>query len=69
MLELDLQLLPFVEQQFSVLTDDEKEAYENLLEKEDWEIYDWLRGVCSPKDPELKSIIDRIVDYNLVIRR
>ena len=41
MLELDLQLQPFLEQSFFSLEENEKEGYEKLLLEEDWQIYDW----------------------------
>ena len=60
MLELDLQLLPFLEQSFCSLDENEKEGYEKLLLEEDWQIYDWLRGVTTPLDENVALIVDRI---------
>tara|TARA_S200000501_G_scaffold373938_1_gene422306 strand:+ start:1284 stop:1535 length:252 start_codon:yes stop_codon:yes gene_type:complete len=60
MLELDLQLLPFLEQSFCSLDESEKEGYEKLLLEEDWQIYDWLRGVTTPLDENVALIVDRI---------
>ena len=60
MLELDLQLLPFLEQSLSSLEDSEKDGYERLLLEEDWQIYDWLRGVTTPLDENVALIVDRI---------
>ena len=65
MLELDLRLEPFIEQQFSSLRLDEQEAYEELLEKEDWQIYDWLRGVGVPNNGGLKLIVEKIIVFSL----
>ncbi len=65
MLELDLRLVPFIEQQFSSLRLDEQEAYEELLEKEDWQIYDWLRGVGVPNNGGLKLIVEKIIVFSL----
>ena len=65
MLELDLRLVPFIEQQFSSLRPDEREAYEELLEKEDWQIYDWLRGVGAPNNGGLKLIVEKIIVFSL----
>ena len=64
MLELDLRLVPFVEKKFLTLKPEEQEAYEDLLAKEDWQIYDWLRGVGSPDDESLKLIVSTIVAFN-----
>ena len=49
MLELDLQLQPFLKQSFFSLEENEKEGYEKLLLEEDWQIYDWLRGATVPE--------------------
>ena len=65
MLELDLQLLPFLEQSFSSLEDSEKDGYERLLLEEDWQIYDWLRGVTTPKDDNIAVIVNKIMRFQL----
>ena len=65
MLELDLQLQPFLEQSFSSLEDNEKEGYEKLLLEEDWQIYDWLRGVTTPVDKNVALVVDKIMRFQL----
>ena len=65
MLELDLRLVPFVEENFQSLKPDEQEAYEELLAKEDWQIYDWLRGEGAPDGEGLKLIVGKIAAFNL----
>ena len=65
MLELDLQLQPFLEQSFSSLEDSEKEGYEKLLLEEDWQIYDWLRGVTTPVDKDVALVVDKIMRFQL----
>ena len=61
MLELDLQLLPFFEKSFCLLNENEKQGYEKLLLEEDWQIYDWLRGVSSPPEKDVALVVDRII--------
>ena len=63
MLELDLQLQPFLEQSFFSLDDNEKEGYEKLLLEEDWQIYDWLRGVTIPMDKNVALVVDKIMRF------
>ena len=63
MLELDLQLQPFLEQSFPSLEDSEKEGYEKLLLEEDWQIYDWLRGVTAPVDEDVARTDTVILSY------
>ena len=65
MLELDLQLQPFLEQSFFSLDDNEKEGYEKLLLEEDWQIYDWLRGVTIPMDKNVALVVDKIMRFQL----
>ena len=65
MLELDLQLLPFLEHSFASLEDSEKEGYEKLLLEEDWQIYDWLRGVTKPLDENVELVVDKIIRFQL----
>ena len=65
MLELDLQLQPFLEQSFFSLDDNEKEGYEKLLLEEDWQIYDWLRGVTTPVDKNVALVVDKIMRFQL----
>ena len=63
MLELDLQLQPFLEQSFFSLEENEKEGYEKLLLEEDWQIYDWLRGVTTPVDEDIALVVDKIIRF------
>ena len=63
MLELDLQLQPFLEQSFFSLEENEKEGYEKLLLEEDWQIYDWLRGVTTPVDKDVAAVVDKIMRF------
>ena len=65
MLELDLQLQPFLEQSFFSLDDSEKKGYEKLLLEEDWQIYDWLRGVTTPVDKNVALVVDKIMRFQL----
>ena len=60
MAEVELQLLPFFEQCFLRLPRKDQEAYARLLEADDWQINDWLRGGCAPDDPSLSGIVRRI---------
>ena len=63
MLELDLQLQPFLKQSFFSLEENEKEGYEKLLLEEDWQIYDWLRGVTTPVDEDVATVVDKIMRF------
>lgn len=63
MLELDLILVPFVEQQYSSLAEPEQRAYRALLECEDTDIYAWMMQRSEPEEESLRPIVQRIVQH------
>ena len=63
MLELEFRLLPFVTQCFPSLSDEEKALYVELLEHEDWEIFDWMQGREVPEDPAMVALVQRIIAF------
>jgi antitoxin CptB len=64
MLELDLVLLPFLENCFETLSDDNQIRFEKLLACQDPDIFDWFMGKAIPSDPEVKTIVDIINKYS-----
>lgn len=62
MLELDLILLPFLENVYPTLEQADKERYWKLLEMEDQDMYAWFLSRQSPEDPELQRIVDIVRD-------
>jgi len=64
MLELDLVLLPFLENCFESLSDDDQIRFEKLLTCQDPDIFDWFMGKAVPSDPEVKIIVDKINQYS-----
>ncbi len=63
MLELDLIMVPYVEQRFRTLSDEDQQRYIQLLESEDTELFQWFLGRGRPEDPELASIVDDILAF------
>ena len=63
MLELDLILVPFVENQFMTLTAQDQQRYITLLEGEDNDLFAWFLGRQLPDDPELLAIVEQISAY------
>ncbi|ART62393.1 succinate dehydrogenase assembly factor 2 [Kushneria marisflavi] len=63
MWELDLMLVPFIENCFDGLSDEDQYAYQTLLACEDQDLFLWLMRRELPDDPALTPIITRIVDY------
>lgn len=62
MLELDLILLPFVEQIYPTLPQEDKERYHLLLEEQDQDLFAWLMNRNDPQDAELLTIVQLIRD-------
>ncbi|MCC5887342.1 MAG: succinate dehydrogenase assembly factor 2 [Gammaproteobacteria bacterium] len=58
--ELDLLLLPFVEDIYPTLEPDQKAVYLRLLDNEDPELLVWFTGRGSPLDGDLIAMIDCI---------
>lgn len=63
MLELDLLLLPFVENQYSNLTLDEQQTFEELLTYTDQELYHWLIGHEPAPDATLQKMLHKVLHY------
>lgn len=63
MLELDLMLVPFVEQRFKLLTPEDQQRYIDLLEEEDNDLFAWLLGRQLPEDEYRRGIIEQIIDF------
>ena len=63
MLELDLILVPFVEERFDGLSDEDKRRYIQLLEGEDNDLFAWCLGRDRPSDPDEAAIIALIIEH------
>lgn len=63
MLELDLILVPFVENCYADLSEDDKQRYVDLLDSEDNDLFSWFLGRGQPEDPELAQIVSQINHY------
>ena len=63
MLELDLILLPFVEQCLQQLDARDVQRYRDLLECEDTELFAWFLQRQMPEDPELAGIVEKILAH------
>jgi antitoxin CptB len=62
MLELDLFLMPFVENEFDSLSEEQKANLESLLTCTDMELYVWLSAKEIPP-AEFMSIVELIRQY------
>lgn len=60
MLELDLILLPFLENIYPNLSQEDKERYWKLLECEDQDMFEWFVNRQDPQNTELQRIVDLV---------
>jgi antitoxin CptB len=62
MLELDVLLVPFVQEVYPSLSGEDKQRYKKLLDCEDQEMFGWFMQRNEPEDPDLKHIVRMILD-------
>lgn len=62
MLELDVILIPFLEQYFEQLDLSEQQKFEKLLQEADPDLYTWIMGFGACDKTELVEIIETIRD-------
>lgn len=62
MLELDVLLLPFLEEVYSDLSDEDKAKYRRLLDVEDPELFQWFMQKGRPSDPDHAYMVDMILN-------
>lgn len=63
MLELDLVLLPFVENVYSSLEEGDKQRFDQLLEAEDQDLFRWFLGKEIPPDEDAKRIVGIVLEH------
>jgi len=61
MLELDLLLLPFFDNNFMELTDAQKHTFVKLLEQDDPDLLSWFSQNSRPADRDLADMVDTIL--------
>lgn len=62
MLELDVLFMPFVEEAFDSLSAQQQAVFQRLLEADDPDLFAWFMGHQECKDPELKQMVQLILD-------
>ena len=63
MLELDLILVPFVEERLRELDEQNLNRYLNLLEEEDNDLFAWFLGHRKPEDAETAMIVEQVLAH------
>ncbi len=57
MLEIDVMLMPFTRNQYPLLSPQDKLIYRKLLDCEDQDIWEWLRGFKLPEDSDSARVV------------
>ncbi|MFT5117666.1 MAG: antitoxin CptB [Kiritimatiellia bacterium] len=60
MLELDLVLMPFIENVYPTLIESDQLLYQVLLEEQDQDLFTWFMRREDPADPDLLRIVNII---------
>jgi len=63
MWELDLLLIPFLEQRYDQLEADDQHAFQQLIDEEDQDLFGWLMRREWPEDPRLRRVVKMIVEH------
>ncbi|WP_448247148.1 FAD assembly factor SdhE [Thalassotalea agariperforans] len=62
MLELDVLFLPFVDEAYDQLSENQKLTFERLLEGDDPDLFAWFMGHQECKDAELNDMVQLILN-------
>ncbi|MBE02380.1 succinate dehydrogenase assembly factor 2 [Marinobacter lutaoensis] len=62
MLELDVLLIPFLEEVYRDLDPEDQARYRKLLDCEDTDLFAWFMQRGRPEDPDLRRMVDMILD-------
>lgn len=62
MLELDVLLVPFMEEAFRDLSEDDKDRFVRLLDCEDQDLFMWFMQRAESDDPGLRRIVEVILE-------
>ncbi|MGB1092405.1 MAG: succinate dehydrogenase assembly factor 2 [Oceanobacter sp.] len=63
MLELDVLLVPFVDEAFAGLSPEDKAGYEYLLEQEDTDLFAWFLERQVPEDERLAHMVTLVLEH------
>lgn len=63
MLELDLLLLPFLDQCYDHLSDEEKLIFIQMLTLEDPILYQWFIARLEPEDLAMRAMVEKIIAH------
>jgi len=61
MQELDVLLIPFVENHLHTLPEALQVAYLEFIDREDWELFDWLQGREVPEQEQMATLVEKVL--------
>ena len=62
--EIDLILGPFADERLGQMSEDELDAFEELLHLPDYDLYDWICQRSSPPDRFRTKVYEQIFDFS-----
>ena len=62
MLELDVLLVPFLQEAYFGLEEEDRARYRKLLDCEDQDMFNWFMQKSSPEDKDLARMVHIILD-------
>jgi antitoxin CptB len=65
MLELDVLLIPFLQEVYPDLPREDKLLYQQLITYEDQDMFSWFMNRELPSDPSLAKIINMIIKHRV----
>lgn len=65
MLELDVVIMPFFEERFESLSEQEQEDFVAMLECDDPDLFTWVMGHGRSSNEAIAQIVDKVVAHNL----
>ena len=63
MLELDVLLLPFAQEAYSDLDEQDQAGYRNLLDYEDPDLFGWFLEQVKPEDQQVARIVELVLAH------
>ena len=63
MWELDLLLVPFLEQRYDALEPADQAAFRDLIDEEDQDLFMWLMRRELPAEPVRRRIVQMIIEH------
>ena len=63
MLELDVLLVPFAEQAYASLAEEDKARYRDMLEREDPDLFSWFMEYITPDEPDMERIVNLVREH------